>query len=88
MSYLKENGPEVEAPRVEPIHLSQGGIQENASSPRRKWKVRDQMVKSTPNPKKPTLVGRIMYSAVGLSLIGGAVAALGAPFKWVLPHWF
>jgi hypothetical protein len=46
------------------------------------------MVKMTPTQKKPSLVGRIMYSAVGLSLIGGAVAVLGAPFKWVLPHWF
>ena len=46
------------------------------------------MGKNTPNQKKPTLVGRIMYSAVGLSLIGGAVAVLGAPLKWGLPHLF
>lgn len=46
------------------------------------------MVKSTPNPKKPKIMGRIMYSAIGLSVIGGAVAVLGAPFKWVLPHLF
>jgi hypothetical protein len=45
------------------------------------------MVKSTPNQKRPNRVTRIIYSTIGLSLIGGAVAVLGAPFKWGLPHW-
>ena len=39
------------------------------------------MVKSETNKKKPTRMERIMYSAFGLSLIGGAVAVLGAPFS-------
>ncbi len=47
------------------------------------------MVKRALNEKKPTRVERIIYSTLGLSLIGGAVAVLGAPFKWgPFPHWF
>jgi hypothetical protein len=46
------------------------------------------MVKRTLDNKNPTRAERIIYSALGLSLIGGAVAVLGAPFKWVLPHLF
>jgi hypothetical protein len=45
------------------------------------------MVKRTLNQKKPTRAGRIIYSGLGLSLIGAAVAVLGAPLKWGLPHW-
>ena len=40
------------------------------------------MVKKTQNPKKPNRTTRIIYSTLGLSLIGGAVAVLGAPIKW------
>ena len=44
------------------------------------------MVKKPPNQKKPSRAKRVIYSTLGLSLIGGAVAVLGAPLKWGLPH--
>jgi hypothetical protein len=40
------------------------------------------MVKKTQYQKKPTWAMRIIYSTLGLSLIGGTVAVLGAPIKW------
>jgi FtsH-binding integral membrane protein len=40
------------------------------------------MVKKTQNRNKPTRAMRIIYSTLGLSLIGSAVAVLGAPIKW------
>jgi hypothetical protein len=46
------------------------------------------MVKETPSQEKPNRATRIIYSTLGLTLIGAAVAVLGAPFKWVLPRWF
>jgi hypothetical protein len=46
------------------------------------------MVKRTLDDKKPTRAERIIYSALRLSLIGGAIAVLGAPLKWGVPHWF
>jgi hypothetical protein len=46
------------------------------------------MVKKPLNQKRPSRATRVIYSTLGLSLIGGAVAVLGAPLKWALPRWF
>ena len=35
---------------------------------------------------KPGVVTRVVYSALGLSVIGGAIAVLGAPTKWTYPE--
>jgi hypothetical protein len=42
------------------------------------------MVKDRINEKKPKsgVVTRVIYSGLGLSIIGGAIAVLGAPTKW------
>ncbi len=33
-------------------------------------------------PSRTDAVRRVLYSAVGLSIVGGVVAVLGAPMKW------
>jgi hypothetical protein len=42
------------------------------------------MVRKARNEKnaKPSRATRIIYSTLGLSVIGAAVAVLGAPVKW------
>jgi hypothetical protein len=42
------------------------------------------MVNDGINEKKAKsgLVTRVIYSGLGLSIIGGAIAVLGAPTKW------
>jgi hypothetical protein len=36
----------------------------------------------SPEPPRPGRLRRVAYSALTLSVIGGAVAVLGAPVKW------
>jgi hypothetical protein len=44
------------------------------------------MVTKTQNQEKPSRATRIIYSSLGLTLIGAAVAVLGAPMKWGIPR--
>ena len=46
--------------------------------------VRSQMVNIENEPKKTktNFVKRFLYSALGLSVISGVVAVMGAPTKW------
>jgi hypothetical protein len=40
------------------------------------------MVKKMINTKARAKAGKLVYSAVGLSVVTAAVAVLGAPLKW------